>query len=113
MPPTDTPRMPDATARRFAWTIPADHPALAGHFPGDPLLPAAAILDWLDQLATAAFGRGLAGGTTQAKFLRPARPGECLEARLTPLPHGGFGFEVRVGGEIAVSGRCGPPGKPA
>jgi 3-hydroxyacyl-[acyl-carrier-protein] dehydratase len=100
--------MTDTAVRSFAWTIPADHPALAGHFPGDPLLPATAILDWLDQLATDAFGRGLADASTQAKFLRPARPGERLDASLTPLANGGFGFEVRVGGDLAASGRSTP-----
>lgn len=92
----------------FAWTVPSDHPALAGHFPGDPLLPATVILDWLDQLACDALGHGLAGASTQAKFLRPARPGERLQARLTPLPNGGLGFEIRIGGELAVSGRSTP-----
>ncbi|MEJ2654517.1 MAG: hypothetical protein P8Z69_04270 [Acidihalobacter sp.] len=100
--------MTDTADHRFAWTVPVDHPALAGHFPGDPLLPATAILDWLDQLASDTFGHGLAGGSTQAKFLRPARPGECLQARLNPLPKGGFGFEIRIGDELAVSGRSTP-----
>ena len=26
------------------WVIAADHPALSGHFPGDPILPGVAIL---------------------------------------------------------------------
>ncbi|MEJ2479690.1 MAG: hypothetical protein P8Y78_05845 [Acidihalobacter sp.] len=100
--------MTESADHSFAWTVAPDHPALAGHFPCDPLLPATAILDWLDELASEAFGRGLAGASTQAKFLRPARPGERLQARLTAKPNGGFGFEIRIGEELAVSGRSTP-----
>ncbi|WP_455385595.1 hypothetical protein [Acidihalobacter prosperus] len=105
--------MTDSADHCSVWTVPADHPALAGHFPGDPLLPATVILDWLDELASEAFGRGLAGASTQAKFLRPARPGERLQARLSAKPNGGFGFEIRIGAELAVSGRSMPASGPS
>lgn len=97
--------MSESAVHRFSWIVPRNHPALAGHFPGDPLLPASALLDWIDGLAVAAFGHGLAGGITQAKFLRPARPGERLEARLIALPDGGFGFEVRSEDLPTANGR--------
>lgn len=101
--------MTDATEHRFAWIAPTDHPALAGHFPADPLLPASVILDWLDVCAAQSCGSGLDGGAVQAKFLRPARPGERLDALLRTTATGGLDFEVRIDGELAVSGRRSKP----
>ncbi|APZ42061.1 hypothetical protein [Acidihalobacter ferrooxydans] len=98
-----------AADRRCAWIVPADHPALAGHFPDDPLLPACVILDWLDACATQAYGSGLHGADVHAKFLRPARPGDRLDALLHPAPHGALDFEVRIGAELAVRGKRGKP----
>lgn len=97
--------MSDTTQHRFTWTVPEDHAALAGHFPGDPLLPASVILDWIGQLSEHTLARRLDEAAVQAKFLRPARPGENLEASLLPRTDGSLRFEVRIGGELAVSGR--------
>ncbi len=52
--------------------IPVDHPSLPGHFPGNPIVPGALLLDCVIR---AAQGRGLrVGGISQARFTAPLRP---------------------------------------
>jgi 3-hydroxyacyl-[acyl-carrier-protein] dehydratase len=64
-------------ARTF--TVPADHPAFAGHFPGMPILPGAALLDAvLHMLEEDLAFNPLEWQITSAKFLAPVRPGDVL-----------------------------------
>lgn len=89
--------------------IPADHPAYAGHFPGQPILPGVVLLDAaLHALATQQ--GGAAGGSVHlnaAKFLSPVRPGEALTLHAAASPAGGVRFEIRCadaqGGERSVA----------
>lgn len=89
-------------------SIAADHPAFAGHFPGQPLLPGAALLAevleaLLDEpLLTARVGTAPRLGT--AKFLAPVRPGARLTIRLDDGPRG-VRFEVREGARVVASGQ--------
>jgi 3-hydroxymyristoyl/3-hydroxydecanoyl-(acyl carrier protein) dehydratase len=59
-----------------------DHPTAAGHFPGDPIIPGALLLDEV-LLAIAADEGGITGACCirSAKFLRPVRPGDRLVIR--------------------------------
>ena len=53
-------------------SIPANHPALAGHFPGNPVTPGALLLD---AVLREAQERGFrATGLHRAKFTAPLRP---------------------------------------
>jgi 3-hydroxymyristoyl/3-hydroxydecanoyl-(acyl carrier protein) dehydratase len=54
-----------------------DHPTAAGHFPGNPIIPGAVLLD---AVLLALSGRAAAGSCTikAAKFLRPVRPGDRM-----------------------------------
>lgn len=64
---------------RVTCVIPADHPALAGHFPGNPIVPGVLLLD-LVRAAVVPAGAGLAGVET-VKFqdvLRPDQPFEIV-----------------------------------
>lgn len=58
-------------------TFPADHPAFPGHFPGQPVVPGALLLDCALDLADLAPAR-----IDQVKFFRPVRPEEKLQFRL-------------------------------
>ncbi|RQO68822.1 beta-hydroxyacyl-ACP dehydratase [Aquitalea sp. FJL05] len=58
-------------------SIPTDHPAYAGHFPGRPILPGVVLLDQAQLVIEKACGV-LLGGLSLAKFHSPVTPGEGL-----------------------------------
>jgi len=61
-------------------SIPADHPALAGHFPGMPVVPGVVLLDEALHAIGAALGSDLAVcRIASVKFLSPVLPGQALE----------------------------------
>lgn len=105
--------MPPSTHRE-AWTVPADHPAFAGHFPGQPILPGVAVLSQVIEAAGRLLGnawRQEAVTLTSAKFLAALVPDDrCevllhVEAAAEPsAPATRLRFEVRRGDTVAASG---------
>jgi 3-hydroxymyristoyl/3-hydroxydecanoyl-(acyl carrier protein) dehydratase len=61
----------------------ADHPALPGHFPGQPLVPGVMLLEQL-ALALRAWRNQRLVRVPEAKFVAPLRPGESARLQLTP-----------------------------
>jgi 3-hydroxyacyl-[acyl-carrier-protein] dehydratase len=92
------------------WRVPADHPALAGHFPGHPIVPGVVLLDHAVLMAQA-HTTGPASGwqVSQAKFLSPCRPGDALVFRLSDGARGGLAFSVLCGDREVASGHLLPP----
>jgi len=84
-----------------------DHPAFAGHFPGQPLLPGVALLAEVleavmrEPALAARVGRSPRLGT--AKFLAPVRPGALLSLQFDAAP-GSVRFEVRAADRLVASG---------
>lgn len=85
--------------------IGADHPALAGHFPGAPILPGVLLLD--ETLHALHEDQSL-GHTHwrigRAKFLKPVRPGETLLVEHERLPSGAVHFLVSSAGSAVAEG---------
>lgn len=91
------------TARSF--TIPADHPALPGHFPGHPIVPGVVLLDHAIDAIGAALNRPMqAWRLSAAKFLSPARPGVALDLDFDAAAGGAIRFTVRAGKRDVASG---------
>lgn len=61
--------------------IAADHPALPGHFPGDPVVPGVVLLDCIAAAIERAHGTRLAR-IDSVKFLAPLKPDESAELRV-------------------------------
>jgi 3-hydroxymyristoyl/3-hydroxydecanoyl-(acyl carrier protein) dehydratase len=65
------------SAIQASFEVPADHPCLDGHFPGNPLVPAVVILELAFEALRASLPRPVAlRGVAIAKFVRPVRAGE-------------------------------------
>jgi 3-hydroxyacyl-[acyl-carrier-protein] dehydratase len=64
-------------------SIPARHPALAGHFPGNPVVPGVVLLDGIIAAAEAWLGTNFhVAGLSQAKFLAQLKPDEAVRIDL-------------------------------
>ena|SRR5258708_39062656 len=71
-------------------SFPPDHPTAAGHFPGNPIIPGAVLLDEVVR------AMGVAGDVfviRSAKFLQPVRPGQSVHIRWHSPVEGAMKFE--------------------
>ncbi len=94
----------------FDWPVPADHPALPGHFPGRPIVPGVVLLDQALLFAEKLLGRPVDRWQIgQAKFLSPVGPGEILRFRLQARPSGSIAVDVRCGERAVASASLTPP----
>lgn len=98
----------------LAFTIPADHPALPGHFPGHPVVPGVVLLDHAIHAIGAALNRPLhAWRLGSAKFLSPVAPGEPLDLALDAAASGAIRFTLRAGSrDVATGVLSAPPAAP-
>jgi 3-hydroxyacyl-[acyl-carrier-protein] dehydratase len=71
-------RRMSVTEFRDSILIPPSHPALAGHFPGNPIVPGVVLLDRVAAALEHWRGQRVAG-LPQVKFLRPLMPGAAAE----------------------------------
>jgi 3-hydroxyacyl-[acyl-carrier-protein] dehydratase len=88
-----------------ALSIPADHPALAGHFPSFPVVPGAILLD--EMLNAIVLARGidlLRWHIGSAKFLDAVRPGDSLVLEHEAPAPGLIHFTIHAGNRKVTSG---------
>jgi 3-hydroxymyristoyl/3-hydroxydecanoyl-(acyl carrier protein) dehydratase len=98
-------------SRAEFWTVPFDHPCLAGHFPGRPVVPGALILEEVIRRAEA-LGRGRVriSEVISVKFLSPFFPGEPLAFQFARKEDGRIRFEGKVGERRVITGILGSNG---
>lgn len=71
------------TTHADSFVIAIDHPALPGHFPGNPVVPGVVVLDHVLAVAESWRGAPLAvTGLPQVKFLSPLLPEERADVTL-------------------------------
>ena len=85
------------------WTVPADHPTFAGHFPGQPIVPGVVLLDQT-LLRAGGLPEGKRWCIAQAKFLRPVGPGETLRWSFTANSPLAQRFAIHAGDAQVASG---------
>lgn len=85
--------------------ISSGHPALPGHFPGQPVVPAAVILSRVMEAVRQAYPDARATGIRKAKFLRRLGPEEPFRIDLDPPTGDSLKFVCRTADAIVVQGR--------
>jgi 3-hydroxyacyl-[acyl-carrier-protein] dehydratase len=87
--------------------VPADHPAFAGHFPGQPLLPGVSLLSEVLEAVMREPALSARVGTAPrlgaVKFLAPVRPGATLSLQFEATA-AALRFELRDGERAVASG---------
>jgi 3-hydroxymyristoyl/3-hydroxydecanoyl-(acyl carrier protein) dehydratase len=72
-----------SSSHQTRFLVPADHPALPGHFPGSPVVPGVVVLDHVVKAGEAWLGRPLgARGLKQVKFQSALLPDETADVSL-------------------------------
>ena len=85
-----------------SFQIPAAHPALAGHFPGNPLVPGVVLLERV-AAAVEEIWRMRVIVLRRVKFVRALKPGEIAQLQIERTDDG-VRFRIDVDAMIAVSG---------
>ena len=87
-----------------------NHPCAAGHFPGNPIIPGALLLD--EVLAVIGRQMGVEKGiwhVKSAKFPQPVRPGDAVIIDYTHTTGGEIRFDCSVSGRKVLSGAASYP----
>jgi 3-hydroxymyristoyl/3-hydroxydecanoyl-(acyl carrier protein) dehydratase len=87
--------------------IDANHPSLAGHFPGAPLVPGVVILDEVVAALDEWRQHSQLNGIPNVKFLAPLKPGQLFTILLsaTSKNTGEVRFCCRAEERVIVEGR--------
>jgi 3-hydroxymyristoyl/3-hydroxydecanoyl-(acyl carrier protein) dehydratase len=88
--------------RTVRYTVDPAHPALPGHFPGNPVVPAVLLVRFVAQTVES-LGRTLSA-LDRMKFVRPVRPGEAVDVTVTWLSDEQGSVEIEVNGIPVAKG---------
>lgn len=80
----------------------ADHPALPGHFPGNPMVPGALLLAAATALVEKTAGKPVTG-LRNAKFLSALKPDVACCFRLTPRDGGTISLACSAEGATVLT----------
>ncbi|MCU7844757.1 MAG: hypothetical protein KZQ93_13045 [Candidatus Thiodiazotropha sp. (ex Monitilora ramsayi)] len=81
-----------------------DHPCLAGHFPGNPIIPGTLILDRVIETLQKSNPHLTVSEVVNVKFLRPLQPDEHFTISYR-IKSNELYFDCRVGDALLSSGR--------
>ncbi|MBV2090018.1 MAG: hydroxymyristoyl-ACP dehydratase [Candidatus Thiodiazotropha sp. (ex. Lucinisca nassula)] len=87
-----------------AEAIAKDHPCLAGHFPGNPIVPGTLILDRVIELLEHHLPGTSINEIITAKFMQPLLPEQSFELRAEVKP-AQISFECVVDGQTITAGK--------
>jgi 3-hydroxyacyl-[acyl-carrier-protein] dehydratase len=84
----------------------SDHPTAPGHFPSNPIIPGALLLDAVVAIVISPAPADKRIVIRSAKFFRPVRPGDSVNLRWQSVGHAAIRFECWLirDNAIAASG---------
>ncbi len=98
-------RSPRAGAKHVhEFVVPASHPALPGHFPGRPIVPAAWLLTLVASACHETFGGSAPIRLDHARFRAPLAPDTPLHVRLDQREAGRIAFSCTTGATCVADG---------
>jgi len=95
----------------YQQSIPADHPALAGHFPGNPVVPGVVLLDLVREGLSAWQPGQRISGIQQVKFMQALLPEQALDLQLE-IQSGRLRFRGYHGEDLVLQGEATLGGHP-
>jgi 3-hydroxyacyl-[acyl-carrier-protein] dehydratase len=87
------------------FSIPSDHPCLAGHFPGRPIVPGVVILDEVVAFILRDRPGNRLAGLDDVKLLAPVLPGDEVTVTCGESAPGRLVFTCVVAGRTVLRGR--------
>lgn len=88
----------------YLFHIPHGHPALPGHFPGNPVVPGVLLLEHVISFLEASYGPQCSLRLPQVKFLQPLLPGQDAVVELALRGPGSWRFRVLRDGAVLATG---------
>jgi len=85
-------------------SISSHHPALPGHFPGNPVIPGVVVVDHILDAVAAEWPAYRVTGIRKLKYLRTVIPDEDFSVQGTITRQGGLRFECLQAGERIAEG---------
>lgn len=85
-------------------SLPAEHPALAGHFPGRPIVPGVVLLQWVEALL--AENRLAIQEIAVVKFHAPLLPADTVDIRVDVAIDRTTRFGITREGVVVAEGSC-------
>ena len=85
-------------------SVPASHPSLPGHFPGNAIVPGVVLLSLVLEQLQQRFGPFTPTRLRSVKFLRPLRPGERFSLDAEESAPGLLRFVCRHGQDPLAEG---------
>ena len=89
-----------------AMRIPAAHPCLPGHFPGQPVVPGVLLLDALAVALAGAVPSARLARLARVKFAAPVLAEQTVLLRWEPTAPGRIAFTGTVAGAEVLSGQA-------
>lgn len=94
---------PSFTVRQ---AIEPDHPALPGHFPGQPIVPGVILLSYVEQALRRQLGAHIrVDGVPMVKFVAPLPPGQAFEIQVEAIAPAAVRFTIRQQERLIASGQ--------